>query len=115
MDTFYSFCLVFVPKYTRSVTYRAEDIRTSSRCCVRMSARDITSARMEVNQFNDRTWILSALCHFIVIPNELTSGTDVPRLSARALLKSVSQEDHLVGGESRLVATNVVGGASVAN
>lgn len=45
---------------------------------------------MRINQFNDRTWIHSILRHFIVIPNELTSGTDVSRLS-RALLKSFSK------------------------
>lgn len=78
----------------------------SSRVVAYEYRRDITSAsyRWKLNQFNDRTWIHFALRHFTVIPNELTSGTDVSRLS-RALLKSVSQEDHLVGGESQLVAT----------
>lgn len=71
---------------------------------------DMTKIR--VNWFNDHIWIQLAFHHFIVIANELTSGTYVLRQSRNAP-KVVPLGDHLIGISWR--RDDVVGGASVAN
>lgn len=85
--------------------------------CVGSTAVYFSAMRMEVNQFNDGTWIHSTLRHFIVIANELTRRDRCSAVIADA--PEVVLWDHLVG-ESRCRDYNdadlvVVGGASVAN
>lgn len=70
--------------------------------------------RLEVNQFNDRICIHSILHYFIAVANELTSGTDVSRLS-----RANASQNRFPGpprrDESRRRDDDVVGGASVAD
>lgn len=69
--------------------------------------------RMEINPIQRRALESNFTLHcFIVIANELTSRTDVPRLSQN--VPKIVLQDHLVG-EYRRRDDDVVGGASVAN